>query len=117
MLDNRCQIIDFIHTYFLAYYYYIALVMIEIKNVKKSFGDKTILHGVSSIMETGKCNLIIGTSGSGKTVLMKCMIGLFKPEEGEILYDGRNMLDMNVEERKLLRQDVGMLFQGSALFS
>ncbi len=90
--------------------------MIEIKNVKKSFGDKTILHGVSSVMETGKCNLIIGTSGSGKTVLMKCMIGLFKPEEGEILYDGRNMLDMNVEERKLLRQDVGMLFQGSALF-
>lgn len=67
-------------------------------------------------MEAGKCNLIIGASGSGKTVLTKCMVGLFKPDEGEILYKGENMLAMSEEERKQLRQQIGMLFQGSALF-
>jgi len=67
-------------------------------------------------MEAGKCNLIIGTSGSGKTVFTKCMVGLFEPDAGEILYDGKNMLQMTNEERKILRQDIGMLFQGSALF-
>jgi phospholipid/cholesterol/gamma-HCH transport system ATP-binding protein len=67
-------------------------------------------------MEAGKCNLIIGTSGSGKTVLTKCMVGLFRPEIGEILYDGTDMLLMNNDERKLLRQQIGMLFQGTALF-
>jgi len=90
--------------------------MIEIKNVKKVFGDKTILQDVSAVLQTGKCNLIIGTSGSGKTVLTKCMVGLFDPEFGEILYDGKNMLQMDNAERKLLRQQIGMLFQGSALF-
>lgn len=90
--------------------------MIEIKNVKKIFGDKTILQDVSAVLQTGKCNLIIGTSGSGKTVLTKCMVGLFEPEFGEILYDGKNMLQMDNAERKLLRQQIGMLFQGSALF-
>ena len=90
--------------------------MIEIKNVKKSFGEKTILQDISATMESGKCNLIIGASGSGKTVLTKCMVGLFKPDEGEILYDGSNMLNMTEEERKQLRQKIGMLFQGSALF-
>ena len=90
--------------------------MIEIKNIKKTFGDKTILQDISAVMEAGKCNLIIGASGSGKTVLTKCMVGLFKPDIGEILYDGSNMLDMNEEQLKGLRQQIGMLFQGSALF-
>lgn len=67
-------------------------------------------------MEAGKCNLIIGTSGSGKTVLTKCMVGLFRPEQGEIHYDNKDMLLMNNDERKLLRQQIGMLFQGTALF-
>jgi phospholipid/cholesterol/gamma-HCH transport system ATP-binding protein len=90
--------------------------MIEIKNIKKSFGDRTILDNISGVMETGKCNLIIGSSGSGKTVLIKCMVGLFKPDNGEIVYDDQNMLAMDDEERKKLRQQIGMLFQGSALF-
>src|SRR3954451_3689191 len=90
--------------------------MIEIKNIRKSFGDKVIIDDISAVMETGKCNLIIGTSGSGKTVLTKCMIGLFKPDHGDIIYDGENMIAMNDEERKKLRQKIGMLFQGSALF-
>src|ERR1700755_180126 len=90
--------------------------MIEVKNIKKSFGDKTILEDISGVMETGKCNLIIGSSGSGKTVFTKCIVGLFKPDKGDILYDGKNMLEMNREERTALRQQIGMLFQGSALF-
>lgn len=90
--------------------------MIELKNIKKSFGDKTILHDISAVMEAGKCNLIIGASGSGKTVLTKCMVGLFKPDQGEILYNNANMLQMTEDERKQLRQQIGMLFQGSALF-
>jgi phospholipid/cholesterol/gamma-HCH transport system ATP-binding protein len=90
--------------------------MIEFNNIKKSFGDKVVLDGVSHVMETGKTNLIIGTSGSGKTVLQKCLVGLFEPDEGEIIYDGVSFTDMTNEERKMLRQQVGMLFQGSALF-
>ncbi|MFY7899431.1 MAG: ABC transporter ATP-binding protein [Chitinophagaceae bacterium] len=90
--------------------------MIELRNIKKSFGDKVILNDISAIIETGKCNLIIGASGSGKTVLTKCMVGLFKPNEGDILYDGESMLDMTDDARKNLRQQIGMLFQGSALF-
>ena len=90
--------------------------MIEIKNIKKSFGDKAILEDISGVIETGKCNLIIGSSGSGKTVFTKCIVGLFKPDRGDILYDGKNMLEMNREERTALRQQIGMLFQGSALF-
>jgi phospholipid/cholesterol/gamma-HCH transport system ATP-binding protein len=90
--------------------------MIEIKNVSKAFGDKQILKGVSAVMETGKTNLIIGTSGSGKTVLQKCMVGLFEVDDGEILYDGKSFTSMHEEERKELRQQIGMLFQGSALF-
>lgn len=80
------------------------------------FGERTILEDISAVMEAGKCNLIIGTSGSGKTVLTKCMVGLFRPEIGEILYYGTDMLLMNNDERKLLRQQIGMLFQGTALF-
>ena len=90
--------------------------MIEFKNIKKSFGEKVVLNDVSHIVETGKCNLIIGTSGSGKTVLQKCLVGLFEPDSGEIIYDGVNFTDMDEEHRKLLRQQIGMLFQGSALF-
>jgi phospholipid/cholesterol/gamma-HCH transport system ATP-binding protein len=90
--------------------------MIEFKNIKKSFDGKIVLDGVSHIMDTGKANLIIGTSGSGKTVLQKCLVGLFEPDEGEIIYDGKSFTDMNGEDRKLLRQQIGMLFQGSALF-
>ena len=88
--------------------------MIEVKNIIKSFDGKTILHDVSAKFYSGKTNLIIGQSGSGKTVLMKCIVGLVRPEEGEILYDGRDfMTDTQV---KKLRHEIGMLFQGSALF-
>jgi phospholipid/cholesterol/gamma-HCH transport system ATP-binding protein len=90
--------------------------MIELKNIKKGFGDKQILKDISAVMETGKTNLIIGTSGSGKTVLQKCMVGLFEVDSGEILYDGKDFSSMPEEERKVLRQQIGMLFQGSALF-
>ena len=90
--------------------------MIEIKNIKKGFGPKTVINDVSAIFRTGKCNLIIGTSGSGKTVMMKCLVGLFEPDSGEISYDGQNFSEMNEERRKELRQNIGMLFQGSALF-
>jgi phospholipid/cholesterol/gamma-HCH transport system ATP-binding protein len=90
--------------------------MIETINLKKSFGDKTILQDVSLVMHTGKCNLIIGSSGSGKTVLMKCLVGLFQPDQGQILYDGVSMTEINEDQRKELRQQIGMLFQGSALF-
>src|SRR6201991_1768526 len=90
--------------------------MIEIKNIKKGFGDKTVINDVSAVFQTGKCNLIIGTSGSGKTVMMKCLVGLFEPDSGEIIYDGQSFSEMNEEHRKGLRQSIGMLFQGSALF-
>ncbi len=90
--------------------------MIEVKNVEKSFGEKKVLQDVNFVMEAGKTNLIIGTSGSGKTVLIKCMIGLFQPERGEILYEGQDIIKMDEKERKEIRQQIGMLFQGSALF-
>ena len=90
--------------------------MIEVKNIKKSFGDKVILKDVGVVMEDGKCNLIIGSSGSGKTVFMKCLVGLFQPDKGEILYDGNNFIGMNVDQKKEIRKQIGMLFQGSALF-
>jgi phospholipid/cholesterol/gamma-HCH transport system ATP-binding protein len=90
--------------------------MIEVKNIKKGFNDKTVINGVDARFEPGKCNLIIGSSGSGKTVLMKCMVGLFEPDSGEICYSGKSFTTMNEEDRKILRQQIGMLFQGSALF-
>lgn len=71
---------------------------------------------MSATFDTGKCNLIIGSSGSGKTVLMKCVVGLFEPDEGDILYDEQNFTKMGSQERKAMRQQIGMLFQGSALF-
>jgi len=90
--------------------------MIEFKNIKKSFGDKVVLDDVSHVMQTGMCNLIIGTSGSGKTVLQKCLVGLLDPDAGDINYDGLDFNQMPEEQRKELRQQIGMLFQGSALF-
>ena len=90
--------------------------MIEVKDLKKGFGEKMVIKGVSMVMQDGKCNLIIGTSGSGKTVLMKCLIGLFEPDAGDIIYDGKSFTNMTIEDKKEIRKQIGMLFQGSALF-
>lgn len=90
--------------------------MITLNNVQKRFGEKEVLRGVSMVIEPGRCNLIIGTSGSGKSVLLKCIVGLFRPEEGEILYDDQNIVPMTNKELSGIRQEIGMLFQGSALF-
>ncbi|MBV8254239.1 MAG: ATP-binding cassette domain-containing protein [Chitinophaga sp.] len=90
--------------------------MIELQDIRKSFGDKEILKGVSAVMESGKVNLIIGSSGSGKTVMMKCMVGLIEVDAGIIKYDGQNFTGMDNHQRKEIRQKIGMLFQGSALF-
>jgi phospholipid/cholesterol/gamma-HCH transport system ATP-binding protein len=90
--------------------------MIEVRNVSKGFNGKNILENVTHTFEKGKINLIIGGSGSGKTVLVKCMVGLFEVDSGRIEYDGRNFSEMDFRERKPIRQEIGMLFQGSALF-
>ncbi|ANH79799.1 ABC transporter ATP-binding protein [Niabella ginsenosidivorans] len=90
--------------------------MIELKDLKKSFDEKPVLKGVSVVMDDGKCNLIIGSSGSGKTVLMKCMVGLFKPTSGNVLYDGADFVNLSDKEQKTIREKIGMLFQGGALF-
>ncbi len=90
--------------------------MIEVKNITKSFDGRIVLDDISAVFETGKTNLIIGRSGSGKTVLLKDIIGLIVPDSGEILYDGRDLLQMKKKELNLLRREMGMLFQGSALF-
>ena len=90
--------------------------MIEVRNIRKGFGDRTVINDVSAVMETGRCNLIIGASGSGKTVFMKCIVGLLEPDAGSILYDGLDFTRMDTKEKKAMRQKIGMLFQGSALF-
>ena len=90
--------------------------MIELINLKKSFGDKTVIKDISAVFEKGKTNLIIGSSGSGKTVTLKSMVGLIPPDNGKILFDGRNMVNNKDEAKKGIRRDIGMLFQGSALF-
>lgn len=90
--------------------------MIEVKNISKSFNGVQILHDVSFQFQTGKTNLIIGQSGSGKSVLTKCIVGLIEPEEGEILFDGRDFTQLRRKEKKNIRKEIGMLFQGSALF-
>lgn len=90
--------------------------MIEVKKLRKSFDGRTVLHDIDATFYTGKTNLIIGQSGSGKTVLVKSLVGLLRPDEGEILFDGRNLLTMTSQEVKELRKEIGMLFQGSALF-
>lgn len=90
--------------------------MIEIKKVNKSFGEHHVLHDISTKFKAGKVNLIIGQSGQGKSVLTKCIVGLMEVDSGEVLYDGRNFLEMNRSQKKEVRQEIGMLFQGSALF-
>lgn len=90
--------------------------MIEVKNLHKSFGEAHILKGISTTFEKGKTNLIIGQSGSGKTVFLKCLLGLFEYEKGTIAYEGRVMSDLTPNEKRDLRAQIGMVFQGSALF-
>ncbi|MDQ5928513.1 MAG: phospholipid/cholesterol/gamma-HCH transport system ATP-binding protein [Bacteroidota bacterium] len=90
--------------------------MIEVKNVEKSFGENKILKGVSTVFETGKTNLIIGQSGSGKTVLLKSLLGIHTPESGDIVFDGRIYSSLDADEKRDLRTEIGMVFQGSALF-
>jgi phospholipid/cholesterol/gamma-HCH transport system ATP-binding protein len=90
--------------------------MIEAREVNKLFGGHHVLKNISCSFEKGKTNLIIGQSGSGKTVLMKCLVGLYEVDQGKIIYDDRNFSEMNFEQRKNLRQEIGMLFQGGALF-
>lgn len=90
--------------------------MIEVKDLRKSFGETEVLKGIDVTFQPGKCNLIIGTSGSGKTVFLKSILGLHDINGGDILYDGVSVLGMSKDERKQLRQDIGMVFQGGALF-
>lgn len=90
--------------------------MIEVTNLHKSFDNKQVLQGINTTFENGKTNLIIGQSGSGKTVLMKCLVGLLRPTEGTVIYDGRDLLQMNKQERAALRREMGMIFQSAALF-
>ncbi len=90
--------------------------MIEIKNIEKSFGDSQVLKGISTIFETGKTNLIIGQRGSGKTVLLKSLLGIHTPDKGTISFDGRIYSELNSNEKRALRTEIGMVFQGSALF-
>ncbi len=90
--------------------------MIELLNISKSFNGKEILKDLSFIFEEGQTNLIIGQSGSGKTVLLKCLLGLHKPENGSILFDGNDIVDLSSKKLKRLRNQVGMVFQGGALF-
>ena len=90
--------------------------MVEVKHITKSFEGRVVLNDISAVFETGKTNLIIGRSGSGKTVLIKNIIGLMRPDSGEVLYDGRDLTSMGKHELNMLRREMGMLFQGSALF-
>lgn len=90
--------------------------MIEVRNLTKSFGDKVVLDNINVTFETGKTNLIIGQSGSGKTVLMKNLVGLLQPTSGEVLYDDRDFTRMSKKEKVLMRREMGMIFQSAALF-
>ncbi len=90
--------------------------MIEVRNLTKSFGDKVVLDNINVTFETGKTNLIIGQSGSGKTVLMKNLVGLLQPTSGEVLYDDRDFTQMSKKEKVLMRREMGMIFQSAALF-
>ena len=90
--------------------------MIEVRNLTKSFGDKVVLDNINVTFETGKTNLIIGQSGSGKTVLMKNLVGLLQPTSGEVLYDNRDFTQMSKKEKVLMRREMGMIFQSAALF-
>src|SRR5690606_6890000 len=106
-----------------CYYYYqlhhnpiITELMIEVQNIEKAFDGEEILKGISATFHQGKTNLIIGQSGSGKTVFLKCLLGLFRPEKGKIIYDGKPYSTLTDEQQRELRQEIGMVFQGGALF-
>jgi len=90
--------------------------MIEVKNINKSFSGNQILHDISAVFKRGKTNLIIGASGSGKSVLIKCIVGLHEVDNGTVMFDGRDFTKMTFLEKKAVRKEIGMLFQGSALF-
>ena len=90
--------------------------MIEVKNISKSFGDKLVLDDLSIIFEEGKTNLVIGGSGSGKTVLIKCLVALYKVDSGSIIYHGRDFTLLNEDEKRDVRKEIGMVLQGGALF-
>lgn len=90
--------------------------MIEVKDLKKNFDGTEVLKGITTTFETGKVNLIIGQSGSGKTVFLKSLLNVYQPTSGAILFDGRNIVDMSRDEKQLLRSEIGTVFQGSALF-
>lgn len=90
--------------------------MVEVKEIHKSFGDIKVLKGINTTFEKGKTNLIIGQSGSGKTVFLKCLLGLFTPEQGTISYDGKVYSELSADDKRELRAEMGMVFQGSALF-
>lgn len=90
--------------------------MIEIKNISKSFSGRQVLEGISGVFDKGKPNLIIGASGTGKSVLLKCIVGLVKPDEGEVFFDGRNFTAADRDLKVEIRREIGMLFQGGALF-
>lgn len=90
--------------------------MIEVQHIYKSFGNKEVLKDISTTFEDGKTNLIIGQSGAGKTVLMRTLVGLLEPTKGEVLYDGRNFVSMSKKDKILMRREMGMIFQGAALF-
>lgn len=90
--------------------------MIEIKNISKSFDEKEVLKDISGVFDKGKPNLIIGASGTGKSVLLKCIVGLIKPDQGEVFYDGRKFTEADINLQTEIRREMGMLFQGGALF-
>ncbi len=90
--------------------------MIEFNNIKKTFEGKTVLHGIDGKFKPGRTNLIIGTSGTGKSVLLKCLVGLEEPDEGDVLYDGRDFTHARRDVQRKIRREIGMLFQGGALF-
>ena len=90
--------------------------MIEVRHLYKSFDDKEVLKDICTVFEDGKTNLIIGRSGSGKTVLMKNLVGLLEPTSGEVLYDGRDFVRMSKNEKVMMRREMGMIFQSAALF-
>ena len=91
--------------------------MIELRGIKKAFGDQEVLKGIDMDLKPGQCNLIIGSSGSGKTVMLKSIVGLIQPDAGQVLLDGRDWTAMKERDRKVLRQEMGMVFQASALFT
>ena len=90
--------------------------MIKVENITKQFGEDEVLKGISTTFERGKTNLLIGRSGSGKTVMLKCLVGLFLPNSGEIFFEDKALGEMNNEDHRVLREETGMLFQGGALF-